>query len=217
MKRTLLFLPVLLLAVMLLIPAQARAEEGSVFIRVETAEGTAGQETDLTVTLENCAGVDSVQFDLNYDAAALQVVSMTPGDLFHAEYTVANLDEPGRVRIACASALGIGDAGRLLILRFRALTDAGSAVTITNGIVTRVDADYNQTAAYVTIENGGITIGGAPLPEAAVTPWVPETPAPTPTPVPTPTPACSMPTPRPCRRCCPVRRRGWHRRCGRSS
>lgn len=188
MKRTLLFLPALLFAVMLLIPAQARAEEGSVFIRVETAEGTLGQETDLAVTLENCAGVDSVQFDLNYDAAALQVVSMTPGDLFHAEYTIANLDEPGRVRIACASALGIGDAGRLLILRFRALTNTGSAVTITNGIVTRVDAEYNQSAAYVSIENGGITVGGAPLPEAAVTPWIPETPAPTPTPVPTPSP-----------------------------
>ena len=196
MKRTLLFLPALLLAVMFLLPAQARAEERSVFIRVESAEAAAGDETDLAVTLEGCAGVDSVQFDLNYDPAALQVVSMTPGDLFPAEYTVANLSEPGRVRIACASALGIGDAGRLLILRFRALTDAGSAVTISSGIVTRVDAEYNQSTAYVVIENGGVSIGGAPLPAAAVTPWIPETPAPTPTPVPTPSPTPS-PTPTP--------------------
>lgn len=190
MKRTLLFLPALLFAVMLLLPAQAHAEEGSVFIRVESGAGTVGEETALTVTLDHCSGVDSVQFDLNYDPAALQVVSMTPGDLFPAEYTIANLSEPGRVRIACASALGIGDAGRLLILRFRALTDAGSAVTISSGIVTRIDTNYNQSAAYVSIENGGIAVGGAPLPQAAVTPWIPETPVPTPTPAPTP-----MPTP----------------------
>ena len=39
--------------------------------------------------ITNCAGVDSVQFDLNYDSAALEFVSMTPGDLFAAQYTVS--------------------------------------------------------------------------------------------------------------------------------
>ena len=134
--------------------------------------------------LDNCAGVDSVQFDLNYDSAALEFVNMTPGDLFAAQYTVANSDVPGRVRIACASALGLEGAGTLLTLRFRLISETGSAVSITSGIVTRVDAEYNQSKAYVAIQDGGIAAGTAALPAPAVTPWVPATPVPTPSPTP---------------------------------
>lgn len=184
MKRTLLFITALTLCVLFAFPAQARAEEESVLIQVETVSGESGSQIDLPVLLDNCAGVDSVQFDLNYDSAALEFVSMTPGDLFAAQYTIANSDVPGRVRIACASALGLEGAGTLLTLRFRVLTDAGSAVSITSGIVTRVDADYNQTKAYVAIQDGGITAGTAALPAPAVTPWVPATPVPTPSPTP---------------------------------
>lgn len=184
MKRTLLFLMALLLAVLFVSPAQAHAEDESVMIQVDTVSGEAGGQIDLPVLLDNCAGVDSVQFDLNYDSAAMEFVSMTPGDLFPAQYTVANSDVPGRVRIACASALGLEGAGTLLTLRFRLLGETGSAVAVTSGIVTRVDADYNQTTAYVAIQDGGVTIGEAPLPAPAVTPWVPATPVPTPSPTP---------------------------------
>ena len=184
MKRTLLFLMALLLAVLFVSPAQAHAEDESVMIQVDTVSGEAGGQIDLPVLLDNCAGVDSVQFDLNYDSAAMEFVSMTPGDLFPAQYTVANSDVPGRVRIACASALGLEGAGTLLTLRFRLLGETGSAVSVTSGIVTRVDADYNQTTAYVAIQDGGVTVGEAPLPAPAVTPWVPATPVPTPSPTP---------------------------------
>ena len=184
MKRTLLFLMALLLAVTLAAPAHAHAEEESVGIQVGTISGEADGQIDLPVLLDKCAGVDSVQFDLNYDSAALQYVSMTPGDLFAAQYTVVNADVPGRVRVACASALGLENAGTLLTLRFRLLTETGSAVTITSGIITRVDADYNQSTAYVAITNGGVTVGASTLPAPAVTPWVPATPVPTPSPTP---------------------------------
>ncbi len=184
MKRTLLFLMALLLAVLFVSPAQAHAEDESVMIQVDTVSGEAGGQIDLPVLLDNCVGVDSVQFDLNYDSAVLEFVSMTPGDLFPAQYTVANSDVPGRVRIACASALGLEGAGTLLTLRFRLLGETGSAVAVTSGIVTRVDADYNQTTAYVAIQDGGVTLGESPLPAPAVTPWVPATPVPTPSPTP---------------------------------
>jgi len=184
MKRTLLFFTALLFAVLFVFPAQARAEEEIVMIQVGTVSGENGTQIDLPVLLENCAGVDSVQFDLNYDSAALEFVSMTPGDLFAAQYTVANSDVPGRVRIACASALGLEGPGTLLTLRFRLLSDTGSAVSVTSGIVTRVDADYNQSSAYVAIQDGGISAGAAALPVPAVTPWVPATPVPTPSPTP---------------------------------
>ncbi len=83
-----------------------------------------------------------------------------------------------------AFALGLEGAGTLLTLRFRLLNETGSAVSITSGIVTRVDADYNQTKSYVAIQDGGIAAGTAPLPAPAVTPWVPATPVPTPSPTP---------------------------------
>ncbi len=194
MKRTLLLLGALLLAVALAAPAKAYAvEEDVVRIQVDTVSGESGKQVDLPVLLKGCAGVDSAQFDINYDSAVLEFVSMTPGDLFAAQYTVINADTPGRIRVACASALGLTGDGTLLTLRFRLLSEAGSAVTISNGIITRVDASYNQTTAMIAITDGGITVGTAPLPAPVVTPWVPATPipSPTPTPLPSPSPASS--------------------------
>jgi len=192
MKRTLLFLLALFCAAAVLPQAHARAEEASVMLQVDTVTGESGEEVDIPVLLGSCLGVDSVQLDLNYDAEAVSLVSVTFGGLFTlSQY---NDSEAGRVRIACASALGLNQAGALVTLRFTLTGESGSAVTITNAIVTRVDTDYNQSEALVSVENGGVTLGGAPLPAAKVTPWVPATPTPTPSPEPTPTPS---PTPAP--------------------
>lgn len=184
MKRTLWLLSALLLTAALALPARALAEEESVVIQVATVSAESGAQVDLPVMLDHCAGVDSVEFDLNYDSTALAFVSMTPGDLFAAQYTIVNATEPGRIRVACASALGLGGAGTLFTIRFRLLSDTGSAVSVTSGTVTRVDAEYEQSDAFVSIENGGITLGTAALPSPAVTPWVPATPVPTPSPTP---------------------------------
>lgn len=187
MKRMLPVLTALILAA--LIPAYALAEGNeSVTISIGTASAEADAQVDVPVYLKNCAQVDSIQFDLNYDPAALSVVSVTPGDLFLAEYVVYNADEPGRIRIACADALGLKGDGTLLTVRFTALSAAGSALTVTGGVITRVDADYQQTNAYVTLEDGGVSSGAGAVPAALVTPWIPETPPPTPTPEPTASP-----------------------------
>lgn len=192
MKRTLLFLLALFCAAAVLPQAHARAEEASVMLQVDTVTGESGEEVDIPVLLGSCLGVDSVQLDLNYDAEAVSLVSVTFGGLFTlSQY---NDSEAGRVRIACASALGLNQAGALVTLRFTLTGESGSAVTITNAIVTRVDTDYNQSEALVAVENGGVTLGSAPLPAAKVTPWVPATPTPTPSPEPAPTPS---PTPAP--------------------
>ena len=65
MKRPLLFLSALLLAVVFVFPVHARAEEEVVSIQVGTVSGENGALVDLPVLLDNCTGVDSVQFDLN--------------------------------------------------------------------------------------------------------------------------------------------------------
>ncbi|MEA4871164.1 hypothetical protein SDC9_96216 [bioreactor metagenome] len=192
MKRTLLFLLALACTAAMLPLTHARAEEEPVSIQVDTVSGESGGEVDVPVLLDDCVGVDSVQLDLNYDADALSLVFVTFGGLFTAsEY---NGDEAGRVRVACASALGLKEPGALLTLRFALVSESGSAVTVTSAVVTRVDSDYNQSESLVTVENGGVTLGSAPLPAAKVTPWIPATPTPSPSPTPTPTP---NPTPAP--------------------
>ena len=190
MKRTLLLLLALMFAVMTPSVALAQGEDENVAIQVGTVSSELDAEVDVPVLLGSCVGVDSVQFDLNYDSTALSVVSVTFGNLFTAsEY---NDSEPGRIRVACASALGLKEAGTLLTLRFRVLDVNGSAVTISSGIVTRVNADYQQSRAFVSIEDGGVTIGSASLPAAKGTPWIPATPTPSPSPTPSPT---VVPTP----------------------
>lgn len=194
MKRTLLFLLALFCAAAVLPQAHARAEEASVMLQVDTVVGESGEEVDVPVLLGSCLGVDSVQLDLNYDAEAVSLISVTFGGLFTlSEY---NDSEAGRVRIACASALGLNQAGVLVTLHFTLTGEPGSAVTITNAVVTRVDTDYKQSFAIVAVENGGAALGSATLPAAKVTPWVPATPTPTPSPEPTPTPSPTpVPTP----------------------
>ncbi|MCE5187826.1 MAG: hypothetical protein LLF75_01370 [Eubacteriales bacterium] len=187
MKRLLLVFAVLTLAALLPIHTLAAEENGSVTIVVGSVSAENGAFADVPVYLENSKSVDSIQFDLNYDPAALSIVSVTPGDLFLPEYVIYNADEPGRLRIACADALGLKGDGTLLTVRFTVLSGTGSALTATSGIITCVDADYNQTNAYVSLEDGGVSIGESAAPAALVTPWIPETPVPTPTPEPTPT------------------------------
>ena len=187
MKRLLLVLSALLLTALFPIQALALEENESVTIQIGEASAENGAAVDIPVYLKGSAGVDSIQFDLNYDSTALSVVSVTPGDLFLPEYVIYNAEEPGRLRIACADKLGLAGDGTLLTVRFTAISGAGSALTATNGIITRVDADFNQTNAYILLEDGGVSIGAGAIPAALVTPWIPETPPPTPTPEPTPT------------------------------
>ncbi len=188
MKRLLLVLSALLLTALFPIHALALDGDETVTIQIGSASAENGATVDIPVSLQNSVSVDSIQFDLNYDSTALSVVSVTPGDLFLPEYVIYNADEPGRLRIACADKLGLTGDGTLLIVRFLALSNAGSALTATSGIITRVDADYNQTNAYIALESGGVSIGAGAVPEALVTPWIPETPVPTATPEPSATP-----------------------------
>ena len=202
MKRTLCLLSALLLAVVWFMPAQALAEEQSVLLQVATVSGEVGTTVDVVVSMSNCVGVDSTEFDINYNPSAISVVSVTPGNIFPAEYCVSYTGNPGKIGVACAQRFGFTGDGTLLTIRFEIIGASGSPLTITTHLpltgdhageeVTQVDADYNQSAALVVIENGGVTVGEAPLPAPLVTPWAPATPVPTPSPTPEPTPEATQ-------------------------
>lgn len=192
MRKILSVFSVVILAVCLLSPAYALADEGRVVrLSVGRAGGEVGAEVDVPVMLYDCERVDSVEFDLNYDPAALSVVSVTPGDLFPVEYCVSNASEAGVIHVACACALGLEEDGTLLTVRFEILSETGSAVTVTSHLsekeITYIDDDYNQYSAYIELENGGVSIAAGTIPEPLLTPWTPVTPTPAPTDTPAPT------------------------------
>jgi len=195
MRKLLPILSALVLSAMMVIPVHALAEEDTdktVRISVGSASGEVGVEVDVPIMLYDCENVDSIEFNLNYDPDALSVVSVTPGDLFPAEYCVSNSDTPGTVSIACACRDGLDGSGTLLTVRFEILNDTGSALTVTTHksgeyaeeVVSYIDEDYNQYFSYVSLENGSVTVGSALAPDPLVTPWVPATPVPTPSPTP---------------------------------
>ncbi len=191
MRRSLASIAVIL-TLFVALPWNALAED-EVEISVSTKNATSGGVANVEVSFEACDHVDSLQFNLNYDPSALSVSSVTPGTVFPAEYCVANANEPGRIRVACASATGLSaeDGGTLLTVAFN-VTGGGSAVTLSDVVVTVVDSDYNQTQAYLLATDGGVTVDGGALPAPVVTPWIAPTPIPTPSPTPEPTIAPTM-------------------------
>ena len=157
-------------------------------VSVQTVDGSVGDTVTVKVNATNAVRLDSIQFNINYDGSSLKPLSFTPGLVFTPEYCVLNLDEPNRIRAACVNAFGAEWDGELFEVSFQILSDSGSAITLSDVVATQVDADYHQFPAYVTIENGGVSVSGKPLPEPKVTPWIAPTPIPTPTPEVTPTP-----------------------------
>ncbi len=179
-----------------LVPASA---EEPVQLAVEQGTGAAGDTVTLNVTIDQCAGVDSLEFRLNYDPQALTLLRVDGGELLAGGIYYSNIETKGLVRFAYAAKDGLTAGGVVLSLHFTLTSDKGSAVILTDALCSSVDADYVQRPdVYVTLINGGISEGGAPIPAPLVTPWVPRTPepTPTPTPVPTDTPAPSV-TPEP--------------------
>lgn len=167
------------------------ATEQIVQLAVDVVSAEHDGETTVALSIANGNGVDSLECNLNYNAAAMTVTRVEPGDTFPAEYCITNTNEAGRVRLATACAFGLDNAsGTVILLHCKLTGNAGSAITLSDVRATTVGAEYMQSRAYVGITDGGVTVGGGALPQSIVTPFIPETPVPpaTFTPVPTDAP-----------------------------
>ena len=187
-QRTILGFLILLL---LMLPGLPALAEGEIGIQVgNTAIATDGRAV-VNVTLSNCSGMDSIQFDIWYDANAAMLSDAAPGDLLSGGTYAFNTDTAGKIRFAYASAEGLKEeSGTAVVLTFATVQDSGTAVLISEAKASRYDgrSGNGQYKAFVTVENGGISAtGSGSVPEPAVTPWIPETPTPSPEPSPEPT------------------------------
>lgn len=181
----------LLVVVLLACPMTVLAEEDSIDIAVATVQAAAGaEEATVAVKLSNCASMDSIQLRINYDETAMRLTAVDTHGILDSGLHVLNTEKVGLLILAFASAEGVrADEGTLIELQFTLVNEAGSAVTVSEALATRYDAETGvQSKAYVTVQDGGVTFQeDGTLPEARITPWIPETPAPTPEPTPEPT------------------------------
>lgn len=180
----------------------AALAEGEIGLTVDTVTAEPEGQAVVAVSAAGAAGLDSLQFRVNYDSDALRLAAEPAvGEPFAGGLTAVNTDTAGLVVFAFASAEGLAEDGVALTLTFDVLTETGSAVVLTDVLASTVDAGLVQHKAYVTLENGGVAVGeGGQVPEPVVTPWPVETPTPTPTPTPPPTPTpvpTEAPTPVP--------------------
>ncbi|MBR5804702.1 MAG: hypothetical protein IKY03_01055 [Clostridia bacterium] len=187
-KRTTVGILILLL---LLVPVSRALGEDEIGIKVSNTAIASDGQAAVTVSLSNCRGMDSVQFDIWYDAHAVMLADAAPGDLLAGGIYAFNTETPGIIRFAYASAEGLEEGnGTAVNLTFAALQDTGTAVLVSEARASRFDGENGtgQTKAFVTVENGGITPADSEIvPEAGITPWIPETPTPSPEPTPEPT------------------------------
>ena len=166
----------------------AALAEGEIGLTVDTVTAEPEGQAVVAVSAAGAAGLDSLQFRVNYDSDALRLAAEPAvGEPFAGGLTAVNTDTAGLVVFAFASAEGLAEDGVALTLTFDVLTETGSAVVLTDVLASTVDAGLVQHKAYVTLENGGVAVGeGGQVPEPVVTPWPVETPTPTPTPTPAP-------------------------------
>lgn len=189
----------LLVSLLCAAPLTAARAAGEVALTVDTAQAAAaGEQVALSVHASDALTLDSLQFRINYDAAALRLVDEPAvGEALAGGIAISNTETAGVVGFAFACADGLSADGTLVTLTFEVLGQTGSAVVLTDVLATTVDAARVQHKAYVTLQNGGVAVGeGAAVPEPVVTPWPVETPVPTPAPTPAPT-ATPIPSPTP--------------------
>jgi hypothetical protein len=96
------------------------------------AEAAVGQEFDVTVRMATDIGISRLRGQVRFDAAALQLVSASAGDLVPASAGSPSVDAKngGAQLDVVSSDEPVQGEGSLMLLRFKALTPrAASAIT----------------------------------------------------------------------------------------
>ncbi len=140
------------------------AESGyasTVTVRVGTVTGTAGARVDVPLQVTNGADIGAIQFDVLFDSAIAQVITVTRGAAAGANAVLEfNAAEPGRVRVGVASAEGLKGEGVLATVGLTVTGNAGqsTALAIANS---RAWEKTSHLEALVKTEPGQLTVTGS--------------------------------------------------------
>lgn len=154
--------------------ASAAGDFGAVRLRLlpETIEVMAGETFVIEVEIATTAAVSHLPLTLAYDPRALAVEKVMAGDFLggsrNAQVT-ADLSTPGELVIGAnrvAGAAGVAGHGALARVRFRALVDGASAVSIAAARV--MGPDLVEIGA-VSLAESDVVVGDLEAPRAAAT------------------------------------------------
>lgn len=124
-------------------PAMARE------IYIPDYEANPGGYVDLPVMLDDAGGICMVDFQVNYEASILQLISVTLGPLGRSFSEFSNTEESGVIRVNLANATDLASgSGALIIIRFKLLDGADGSVTAD---VALASYDYSNSSGVVAL------------------------------------------------------------------
>lgn len=211
MKNLLLFLVLLVLA----LPAKGQTVDMS--LQPSATIGLGGVVDIQILVVADTNHVDTVEADLNFPAAVLQVVSITPATIMGGGGTTNFDNVAGQVNIALSTTAAYeaqpGNATTWVVatVRFQSVALSAGATISFNTTSPRISAaslvgvpyagSFGTATIVVSLDTPTPTAGRpSPTPTPSTTPsetatGVPSTPTTTPTSTPTPSPVTQTPTP----------------------
>lgn len=158
MKKLLCAIPILLICFMLLLPTVLAAGANSMALTVDSVEGSVGSTVEVAIKAsvknESNSKLDSIEFNLVYDASALRLIgAVKEDDKFVSDmlddFDIA-MDNPteGNYRFVAASAKGSDKSGTLLTLQFEVLTEGKHELRVEDLIYSFYDTETNTQQSY---------------------------------------------------------------------
>jgi hypothetical protein len=119
-----------------------------------------GDTISVPLDIDDAIGIYGADIAVIYDADLLEAIDVKPTSLFSGANTVPNLDDPGRVVLAMASADPIAvDSGALVEIIFRVANEAVIDTVVPLEFEEAIVYDEPGALLPVNIQNGRLTIG----------------------------------------------------------
>ena len=116
-----------------------------------------GARVLIPIRLENPDGVHTLEFDLNYDPAVLEVAEIQPGSRLSVPGSRYDMDSPGVVRFDLTVSDQLKGNGSAAMVEFEAVGEVGasSVLTIKDAIV----MDSSGSTRSIEVAEGAFTVG----------------------------------------------------------
>ena len=145
----------------------AAAPARAVVITVGSGSGIAGQNVDIPISTAAVSGIQSWQFDIQYNANFVTAIDVIEASTLtgtagwgNSQMNVTTNGGTGHVAVSNAGTTPISGSGTLVIVRF---TINPAQLTATSTTLTLTAFTYNEGSPTTTFVNGGITINATPI------------------------------------------------------
>lgn len=153
------FVTTLLLSLALLVVYALPLQAAGTNISVSSASGGLGQQVDITISIDNPAGLAGGAFNLYYDPDTLQPTGVAAGEVLNNIMLETNInfqDSQGKaVRAVWAGTRGVQNGGLLCRVSFKLLQNGTSSLDL--GAIELFDSNLNPIKA--TFSNGTLVAG----------------------------------------------------------